>query len=122
LAAPYGNVNLSVLTASKKYYTSQRGTQAGYNSIDNYNTQDLLVQDVDTDTTVAQVQSYIDYAKATNTWLILVYHDINPDVTVDPGYDTTPADFDTEMAYLKASGVKVDTVAQGLTDVASQVK
>jgi peptidoglycan/xylan/chitin deacetylase (PgdA/CDA1 family) len=121
-AAPYGNVNLSVLTASKKYYASQRGTQAGYNSIDNYNSQDLLVQDVDTDTTVAQVQSYIDYAKATNTWLILVYHDINPDVTVDPGYDTTPADFDTEMAYLKASGVKVDTLAQGLTDVASQVK
>jgi len=120
-AAPYGDVNLSVLTESQKYYASQRGVEAGYNDKSNYNQQDLLVQDVDSDTTVAQVKSYIDYAKATNTWLILVFHDINVDSTVDPGYDTTPANFATEMAYLKASKVTVATMAQALQLITPQL-
>jgi peptidoglycan/xylan/chitin deacetylase (PgdA/CDA1 family) len=121
-AAPYGNVNSTVLAESQKYYVSQRGVQLGYNSIDNYNQQDLLVQDINSTTTVAQLKSYIDYAKATNTWLILMYHDIDTDTTVDPGYDTTPADFETHMAYLAASGIKVETITQGISDVAPQVK
>jgi peptidoglycan/xylan/chitin deacetylase (PgdA/CDA1 family) len=121
-AAPYGDVNLSVLTEINKYYASQRGVEAGYNSVDNYNQQDLLVQDVDSDTTVAQVESYIAYAKATNTWLILVYHDIDNDATLDPGYNTTISQFTTEMKYLKNSGVNVDTMNQAIQTVAPQIK
>jgi len=121
-AAPYGHINGEVQADSQQYYTSQRGVQIGYNSIDNYNQQDLLVQDINSTTTVAQVKSYIDQAKATNTWLILMYHDINVDDTTDPGYNTTPADFDQQMAYLKASGISVQTMAQALQTVNQQTK
>ncbi len=122
LAAPYGAVNESVLGIAKNYYVSHRGVEIGYNSIDNYDQMNLLVQDINSTTSVADVEGYIDHAKATNTWLILMYHDINTDPSVDPGYNTTPADFKTQMAYLSASGVAVKTMAQALAIVAPQVK
>lgn len=120
-AAPYGDVNLSVLNEVSKYYQSQRGVEVGYNDKSNYDQQNLLVQNVDSDTTVAQVESYIAYAKSTKTYLVLVYHDIDTDATVDPGYDTTPANFKTEMSYLKSSGVTTETMSQAITTIKPQL-
>jgi peptidoglycan/xylan/chitin deacetylase (PgdA/CDA1 family) len=120
-ASPFGSVNLNVLTQSKKYYATHRGVQLGYNDKTNYNNQDLMVQDINSNTTVAQLKGYIDYAKATNTWLVLMYHDVNVDGTVDPGYNTTPSDFAAHMAYLNSSGVPVKTMAQALAISAAQL-
>ncbi|MDB5184711.1 MAG: hypothetical protein JWN38_519 [Candidatus Saccharibacteria bacterium] len=120
-AAPYGEVNAAVTSQIQSNYGSQRGVEIGYNDKDNFDKYNLLVQDINSSTTVAQVKSYIDQAKASNTWLILMYHDINVDDTTDPGYNTTPTDFATEMAYLKASGVSVQTLAQGLVTTSAQI-
>jgi peptidoglycan/xylan/chitin deacetylase (PgdA/CDA1 family) len=120
-AAPYGAVDLNVLTQVAQYYTSQRGVRLGYNDKNNFNQQNLLVQDINSSTTTAEFNSYIDHAVATNTWLILMYHDISPSGATDPGYNTTPADFAADMAYLSASGVPVKTIDQALPIVKAQL-
>jgi hypothetical protein len=82
----------------------------------------LYVQDINSTTTTAQVQAYVDIAKATNTWLILMYHDVNTDGNVAPGYNTTPSDFAAHMSYIQSSGVAVVTMQQGLGIAANQVQ
>lgn len=119
-ASPYGSYNQQVITDADKYYKSHRGVQAGYNAKNNLDANNLMVQNLLSTTTLAQVQAWLAEAKATNTWLILVYHQVDPS-TASGDYNTYPADFDAQMAAIKASGMAVETVSQALQEVQSQL-
>lgn len=119
-AAPYGAYNQQIVTDAKKYYQSYRGVQAGYNARNNFDAMNLQVQNIVSTTTVAQVQSWLQEAAATNTWLILVYHEIDTNPT-DATYNTTPTDFDAQMAAVKNSGLTVSTVSQALAELKPQL-
>jgi peptidoglycan/xylan/chitin deacetylase (PgdA/CDA1 family) len=119
-AAPYGAVNQQVVTDAQKYYQSYRGVGAGYNSKNNFNAFNLYVQNMDDTTTLAQVQGWIAEAQATNTWLVLVYHEVNPDSSAGL-YNTYPADFDAQMSAIKNSGIAVETVSQALKETEAQL-
>jgi peptidoglycan/xylan/chitin deacetylase (PgdA/CDA1 family) len=74
----------------------------------------LFARQVNSNTTVADVQSWIDEAVNNNKWLILVFHQIEtscPDV-----YCTTPSNLSVIVSYLQGKGSTVDvvTVSQGL--------
>lgn len=111
-ATPYGAYNATVLSEiAAAGYTSHRSTDGGFNAYGAVNPMNIVVQNVENTTTVAQVEGWIDQAKANNTWLVLVYHDVGP---VAGQYGVTTADLDAQLGYLSTSGVKVVTVEQAL--------
>lgn len=121
-AYPYGSYNATTIAAGQPYYTSQRSVVRGYNSIDNWNINELKIQEVDATNTNAEVQSWIDQAKNSKTWLILVYHEVaNTAAPGDEGYNVKTADFLAQMTYLKNSGVAVKTVRNALAELQPQV-
>lgn len=119
-ASPYGAYNQQVITDAAKYYQTYRGVQAGYNAKNNFDAMHLMVQNLDTSVTLAQVQAWIAEAKATNTWLILVYHQVDPS-TASGLYNTYPTDFDAQLSAVKNSGIAVETVAQAMTELKPQL-
>lgn len=117
-ASPYGDYNQSVNTEIKKYYQSHRTVDEGYNSKDNFNAYRLRVQNMTPATSLAQYQAWIAQAQATNTWLILVYHDVT---SLNPSpYGSYTTDFQKQMTALKASGVTVKTYKAALAEVMLQ--
>jgi hypothetical protein len=121
-ASPYGSYNQTVLNNVKKYYSSHRGVESGYNAKSNYDIYDIKVQNMVSTTTLAQVQSWIQNAQATNTWLVLVYHQVDSklDKTAEP-YNTYQSDLDAQLAYIKSTGIAVETVKQALADLKPQL-
>jgi peptidoglycan/xylan/chitin deacetylase (PgdA/CDA1 family) len=120
-ASPYGDYNKAVITQIKKYYTSHRSVDVGYNSKDDFDAYNLLVQNVTATTTPAQVAAWVAQAKSTNTWLILVFHQVENNVAAADTDAVSTAHLDTELASLKASGVPVKTIQAALTEVKSQL-
>jgi peptidoglycan/xylan/chitin deacetylase (PgdA/CDA1 family) len=124
-AYPYGSYNSTTIAAGQAAgYKSQRTVNPGYNSKDNFDATQLKMYEVDTTTTVAQVEAWVDGAIANNAWLILTYHEVaNTAAQGDAGYNATPADFATEMAYIKskASVAHIETVSKALAEVQSQL-
>lgn len=119
-AAPYGSYNQQVLDIAKKYYRSFRTVDSGYNAKNNFDPYHIMVQNLHSDTTLAEFQSWVDEAKATNTWLVLVYHQVNPD-TASGTYNTYPTDFDAQLNIIKNSGIPVRTVNQALNELTPQL-
>jgi hypothetical protein len=68
---------------------------------------------------LAEFQSWVDKAKATNTWLVLVYHQVDPNAT--DTYNTYPADFNAQLNVIKTSGVPVRTINQALDELIPQL-
>lgn len=121
-AYPFGAYNATTIAEGKKYYASQRSVDRGLNTRDNLDTTKLKIQEVDADTTNAQVQAWINDAIANKAWLILCYHEVAnaPAVADDAQYTVKIADFNTQMNYLKSSGVSVQTLKSALTEVQAQ--
>jgi peptidoglycan/xylan/chitin deacetylase (PgdA/CDA1 family) len=124
LAFPNGLYNKAIVTDTAKYYTGSRGVEDGLNSKDNFNVYDIKVQNVYNTTTTAQVADWVAQAQATKTWLVLVYHSIDPDLSnpVDSGiYNITPTQLDSQLAAVKSSGVTVETMQQAIAEVKPQL-
>lgn len=119
-ASPYGTYDPTVLATIRQYYQSHRSTDVGYNSKDSFNPYDIIVQDVGLNTSPAQVAEWVAKAQATNTWLVLVYHQVTTS-TSNGDYSITPAELDLEFANIKASGITVKTMSQALAEVTAQL-
>ncbi len=122
-ATPYGAANNQVITDAMNYYNSVRGVEGGYNAVNNFNPYNILVQNVVVTTPVTQVEQWIQQAVATNTWLVLVYHQVDPTLTnktAEP-YNTYPSDLDAELSYLKSSSATVETISQALAEITPQL-
>jgi peptidoglycan/xylan/chitin deacetylase (PgdA/CDA1 family) len=119
-ATPYGSYNATVLSAIKQYYSSHRGVESGFNSKDSFDVYDIRVQDILSTTTPAQVAAWVAQAQKDKTWLVLVYHQVDPNPNAGD-YNTYPQDLDAELAGLKQSGVTVETVHQAIAEVTPQL-
>jgi hypothetical protein len=111
-ASPYGAYNATTSEAVQKYYATQRNTDDGFNAQRGFNPYNILVQNVDSSTTAATVRGWINSAKANNTWLVLVYHEVGASIGQDI-YHTDTAVLDSQMAAVKNSGLPMVTVRQG---------
>jgi hypothetical protein len=74
---------------------------------------------VESTTSTATVQGWINTAKADHAWLILAYHEIGENIGGDT-YHTDTAALDAEMRAVKDSGLGVVTVSQGAAEIAAQ--
>ena len=111
LAYPYGELNNTVKTlAQQAGYTAARGTDDDVLSTaarDKYN---LTGHCVERTTTIAQVKSWIDQAKANKRWYVLCFHEVR---TLNDQYAITPAFLQQVVDYVKSTGIKTVTVAEG---------
>ena len=112
-ASPYGAYNATTTTAVRNYYATQRNTDEGFNSQTGFDPYNILVQNVVSTTSNATVQGWINSAKANNTWLVLVYHEIGANIGSDI-YHTDTAALDANLAAVKNSGLAMVTVRQGV--------
>jgi peptidoglycan/xylan/chitin deacetylase (PgdA/CDA1 family) len=107
-APPYGDYNMPVLAEIAKNYGSMRGfADTGYNTWPN-NEYLLRVQQVQAGVSVATVKGYIDAAIQNKQWLILVFHEIKTNPSVDPDdYEYKTSDLDQIAAYVKLKNMPV---------------
>lgn len=111
---PYGEYNASVIQMVKNAgFIGARSVESGYNtqSTDRYV---LKVQNILNTTSVAQIQDWIDTAKANKVWLVLVFHRIvpNPDQ-----YDAMPQTLQGTVNYLQQQGVSVIPMREGVLKI-----
>ncbi len=111
ISYPFGDYNPEVqsITASAGF-TSGRSVDRGFNDkvTDPYA---LKIQQVGRDVTVAEVEAWIDQAAASDTWLILMFHQIDNDASAT--YGTTEAQLQAMVDYVSTADVDVITVTEG---------
>ena len=117
-AAPFGTYNDTTIQLIKEYYGCQRITDGGYNLISNFNKYKILVKKVANTTTITELRSWLDYAKASKSWLVLMYHNIE-EGTGD--LYVTPANFAVQMQAIVDSGVPEMTFKEALDELAKQI-
>jgi peptidoglycan/xylan/chitin deacetylase (PgdA/CDA1 family) len=118
-ASPYGDYNAHVNEFIRQYYRSHRTVDDGYNSKDNFNIYKIRVQNMGPTTPLSEFQGWLDNAKATKTWLVLVYHRVT---TENAGpYDTYTQDFSEQMQAVSNSGITVKTYNAALDELVAQL-
>ncbi len=118
-AYPYGSYNAAAKSIVAATGMSARTIDGGFNT----SATDPLAlkgQIVDANTTLAQVQGWIDTAKATNSWLILVFHQIDSQSTIASRGESdgsTPELLAQIASYVKSQNISVKTVSGALSGV-----
>jgi hypothetical protein len=134
-ASPYGDYNPHVNAAIQAAgYASHRTVDEGFNSKDNYNPYRIRVQNIFYDsantktTSATQVAAWVAQAQADHTWLVLVYHRVVDTTKAGqagyeaPGpYDTSADMMKQHLEAIKASGIKVATMADALATTKAQL-
>ena len=106
-AYPYGDWDGRVEDIIKASgYIGARATDLGFNTR-NSDPYDLRTENVEANTTLAQVQTWVDEAIANKTWLILAFHDVS-NTPIDE-YTITPSTLQSILNYLAQSRVQVAT-------------
>gem|GEM_PF-874674 len=114
-ASPYGEYNSSVLDQVKSLYSSHRTINEGYNTKDNLDLYRLNVQNMRSDTTLAEFQGWVNKAVNDKTWLIIVYHGV---YTANPGeFGVLKSEFEAQMAWLANQGVMVRTLEAAIAQI-----
>ncbi len=122
-AYPAGPYNLNTLTVGKQFYQAQRCSDYGFNTKDILDLSRIKIQAVNNGTTPAEVKSWVDRAILDKTWLVLLYHFIDPATLPLPDgelYSTLPSELDLELQYIKDSGVSVVTMDQAIKLLSAQ--
>ena len=114
-AYPFGSYNHVVNESKKKHYAYLRTSDQGYNDY-YHDLSKLKAYTLEADTTLEELESWVEYAKTNNLWLILVYHNIEQ----NGQFNVTPEEFEEHLKLIKASGLKTMTVQDALNQVKSQ--
>ncbi len=113
-ATPYGAYTPEIIAQLAKAFSSHRGFhEIGYNTWP-YNQYLLYVQQVTNQTTVADVEAWIQEAQTNNYWLIIVFHDILPTVAPEDTYSWTTTNLEGLMNFLTINSIKTKTIAEAL--------
>jgi len=115
-AYPFGEYNQTTINVTQNAgFTSGRSTLDGNVTAasDHYQ---LARQSVEINTTVAQVQNWVQNALANKQWLILTFHQITDEH--NQRYNTKPAVFNAIVDYLVNNDVPVVTIEEGVASMA----
>lgn len=115
LVYPYGDYNAAVeQTAQTTGFIGARSVDRGFN-LKNTDKYALKVQQIDIATPLSQLIAWVDQAKQDKTWLIFMFHQVD---TGGEELSISPADLQTLVNYIKASGVTVPTLREGVQQMA----
>jgi peptidoglycan/xylan/chitin deacetylase (PgdA/CDA1 family) len=115
-AYPFGDYDDTVINAVKAAgFVGARTVEQG-NNFTNTDKYKLKAQEVNGNTTVAEVKGWIDLAKSQNAWLILLFHDVkNGDCANNAeSYCTNKATLQEIVNYLVSQRITVPTMSQGM--------
>ena len=124
-APPYGKTDPEVEWYAKKYFTTLRGLEPGVNTKQNINQYNLKALAVKKDMDPSLIVDMLEETKQTNGWLILVYHNVNPDgaevssTKADNSAITTQAFID-QITQLRKSNVTILPVEAAYKEVSLQ--
>jgi len=111
IAYPYGAVNSTVKNLTMQAgYAAGRGVDDGSQNTPSSNKYNLHASCVLKSDSVSGIEAQIAQAKANKTWYILCFHEIRD---INDDYSMPASELQTIVNYIKQSGVKVVTVAQG---------
>ncbi len=111
---PYGNYNQNIQQiVESSGFTSGRTVAPGFNGKDT-NKFALLSQSVNADTPLSTVEAWINQAISDHTWLILVFHEIQSDLTKAP-FGTTPSNLQLIVDYIKNNNIETQTISGGIS-------
>ena len=117
-AYPYGLSNPSVDSIVLQYYRSARYSYGPNWQIPISPSTDIPMgfagEAASVTTALAQDEEAVEQAIATNSWVIIFFHNIVPDATAYLPYGIDTNDFSTLLSYIANSGVRVLTVNQAL--------
>lgn len=117
--SPCGVQSDALVVEVKKRFLSFRGIEPGYNDLENLNTFFLKVQNITNHTKTEEIRKWIEYAKAQDVWLILVFHQIGETLEVESdkgeSYAVTTQQFKEIMRSIADSGIQVALPSQILT-------
>lgn len=114
LATPYCESSASVVGAAKTLYQSSRNCEPIANTkanFDRYNLNSFIVLNTTTD---AEIVAALNAAKASNGWLILVWHELAGDTK--NAWSVSPATLQRQLQLVKNSGVTVTTTQSALNE------
>ena len=120
-ASPYGATDATTLPIISKYFNSQRNTNgdptngvsdADVNVANKFDRYNIIGVTIRHDTTVQQLQELVDYAKKTNGWLVLTYH--QADDGTGSQFSVRPSNIDEQFAYLSSTNVRIVTMHDAL--------
>lgn len=112
-AYPFGEYDATTTQLVQQAgFSSAAATITGYVTPQSDHYQ-LQYQEVNNDTTLAQVRQWVDTAAQTHTWLILTFHAVIAD-TSNNKYSTTPGELQDIVNYVKQKSLPVVTVSQGM--------
>lgn len=110
-AYPFGEYDATTIgVVEDAGFESAAATISGY-ATPNSDHYQLEYQEVNNDTTLTQVQQWVDTAAQTHTWLILTFHDVKENGEL---YSTTPETFQSIVNYVKGEHIPVVTVSAGM--------
>ena len=113
IAYPFGSYDARVIEKARGLgYESGRSVEEGYNGMLDLERFGIRGQNVLDTTTINDFKAWVDYAKAHNFWLVVIYHEIVPDGTTPGPYDTTVSQFRAQLEYLEAAGLDVLTARE----------
>jgi len=117
-ALPFGAYNAFVLGLNEErgYYNSVRNSDSGYNPMGTFPSS-VKVQKVESDTTLAQINSWLTEAKSRRAWLVLLFHKIRP--ACSDRYCVTEGTFSGILSVINNQNMPVVTYAEGLKLVKS---
>ena len=118
-AYPYGEYDDRVLASVKNAgYSSARSTIRGFNAeeVDKYL---LRCQAVKVDTEVKEVIDWLNCAKENNSWLILMFHQIDHE---GREWSTTPEKLKEIVSFIRSSNVSVYNIRDALLENESTAK
>ena len=117
-SAPFGGNDDQLAYYAHKYYSSLRGTDPGVNTRQNYNQYNIRVLYMGRSVTQARLKDEIADAKASNGWLVLVYHRIEPVGTAETVI--TPTQLQQQLDVIKQSGITVEPVSAAIQEIDNQ--
>jgi peptidoglycan/xylan/chitin deacetylase (PgdA/CDA1 family) len=113
-ALPYGAYDNDTTATVAKTYDSMRAFKNVGLNIWPYNKYLLYVRAVTNQTSLAEVEAWIQEAVDQNEWLVLVFHEVLPKVDPADTYSWTSSDFSALMKYLNDNGIKAKTIQDAL--------
>jgi|WetSurMetagenome_2_1015567.scaffolds.fasta_scaffold00385_6 peptidoglycan/xylan/chitin deacetylase (PgdA/CDA1 family) len=95
-------------------FLAYRTVDPGFNDINYLNISDIKVKNIDSDISVSEIESWIDYARDNRYWVILVFHKVgeeNGDRDAEK-YDIGNSDFSEIVNYVMSSNLTVVVPSQ----------
>lgn len=119
-ADPFGDYDNTSVAAIAKKYTSHRGFHDIAENTFPYNDYLLTVRQIQGNVSLDTIKGYINTAKASGQWLVLVFHEITAGQgsasTALDDYQYSDYDLDQIAAYVQAQQVPVTDIAHGLAN------